>query len=127
MLVIVDFDSNFYPFEGSQRLKSLITDEKYKSIWKIEVTTSYLASDEIHENKLEEENILPQNLAHQRPEYIRVGWLSRTWDNKMLYLLYRWFSIINNSVWYYFAPIICFQIWQLHIAMINERQLHIDE
>ncbi len=108
VLVIVDFDSNFYTFEGSQRLKSLITDEKYKSIWKIEVTTSYLASDEIDENKLQEEFILPQNHAEQRPEYIRVGWLSRTWDNKMLYLLYRLLTIINNSVWYYFAPIICF-------------------
>ena len=72
------------------------------------MTTSYLASDEIHENKLQEEKILPQHLAEQRPEYIRVGWLSRTWDNKMLYLLYRLLALINNSVWYYFAPIICF-------------------
>lgn len=108
VLVIVDFDSNFYSFEGSQRLKALITDEKYKEIWKIEVTTSYLASDEIEGNKLEYEKILPASQAEQRPEFIRVDWLSRTWDNKMLYLVFRLLTIINNSFWYYFAPIICF-------------------
>lgn len=43
VLVIVDFDSNFYSIEGAHRLKSLANDEKYERIWKVEVTTSSAA------------------------------------------------------------------------------------
>ncbi len=45
VLVISDFDANFFQFEGSDRIKALITDEKYKSIWKIETTSSFSAHD----------------------------------------------------------------------------------
>ena len=75
---------------------------------------------------MEVENILPAKEAEQRPEYIGIRWLERTWQNKMLYLVYRILSIINNSAWYYFAPIIANQIFKMHFIVINYRLLRSD-
>jgi len=106
VLVIVDFDSNFYSIEGAHRLKSLANDEKYEDIWKVEVTTSSAAKDEVAGNRLAVEKILPANEAHKRPDYIYMSFWWRSFDNKILYLGYRLLILVNNSVWYYFAPIL---------------------
>ena len=43
---------------------------------------------------------------NQRPNYIYIGLLDRTWGNRILYVLYRILNIMNNSFWYYFAPFV---------------------
>ena len=42
------------------------------------------------------------------PEYIRVNFWERKWDNKILFLFYKLLRILHVSFWYYFAPFIAF-------------------
>lgn len=41
--------------------------------------------------------------------------MDRTFGNAILYVFYRILTIINNSVWFYFAPFVFNQIAFFHI------------
>ena len=119
VLVIVDFDSNFYSIEGAHRLKSLANDEKYERIWKVEVTTSSSAQDQVPGNLLPAEKILPKDEAHRRPDHVYMSFTWRSFDNKILYLFYRLLVLVNNSIWYYFAPILINQLLNILLVFMN--------
>uniref|UniRef100_A0A7S3MJ69 Uncharacterized protein n=1 Tax=Favella ehrenbergii TaxID=182087 RepID=A0A7S3MJ69_9SPIT len=110
VLVIADFGKNFATIESAGRAKRIFSEEKYKQIFTWEVTSSTSAADKIPENELKTENVLNEKEALKRPKYIYLGFLGRTWGNRILYIVYRLITMINNSIWYYFAPFLFTQV-----------------
>jgi hypothetical protein len=53
VLVIADFDENFYSINSDARNKRKITDEKFEEMRKIEVTTSWSSDSKVEGNRLE--------------------------------------------------------------------------
>ena len=58
MLVIADFDNYFYATRNSDRINRLIIDERYESVFKWEITSSYDGQAKVPENSLACETIL---------------------------------------------------------------------
>ena len=106
VIVIVDFGGYFYLLINDRKNKTLITNEKYDKLFTWEVTTSQAANFEIEGNELCKEDILPAELADQRPKHVYVGWMNRECGPRMLYIVYRLLAFVNNSMWYYFAPFV---------------------
>ena len=106
VLVIADFDENFYSINSDVRNKQKITEERYEKIRKVEVTTSWSADHKVDGNRLENEQILSREEAGKRPEYIYMSFSSRSCSNKVLYSLYRFVMLFYNSIFYYFSPFI---------------------
>ena len=67
VIVISEFDENFYSINSDARNKRKITDEKYEELRKIEVTTSWSADHKVEGNRLELEDILSPNEVSLRP------------------------------------------------------------
>ena len=109
VLVIVDFGGYFYALNPNTKNKEIITKEKYKQLFKWEVTTSKSAMYPVPGNKMEPEYYLPKELQHLRPQYIYMGWSDRDCSGKTLYAIFRATMIIYNAIWYYFAPF----MWKL--------------
>ena len=120
VIVISEFDENFYAINSDARNKRKIYDEKYEDLRKIEVSTSWSADHRVEGNRLAPENILSPEEANQRPEYNYISFSSRSCGNKCLYIIFRIFKFGENSIWYYFWPFLFRYSWYFLFIYENE-------
>ena len=120
LIIIADFDDIFSKLGGSSKGNDIATGE-YERCFMREVTTSRdamtpvqnieLEYDEVHERMKE---TLPHidftKYPHKRPTHIRINFSDRHWENKIFYVVYKFWRIFHVTIWFYFFPFLALVI-----------------
>ena len=120
LIIISEFDDIFSKSAGSSKANEIVTGE-YELCFKIETTTSLAAQsavtnieleyDEAYENMMATQpNVDFESYPRKRPTHIRINFLDRHWENKIFFMVYKFFRIFHVTVWFYFFPFLALMI-----------------
>lgn len=101
LYVISEFDDIFYIAIGDISDKELISNAKaFEELYKVTRTTSIYCPSSNEANNIEDDTPPNRNIS------MKVNFSDRTTAQKVMRVIYRFFRILQISVWFYFLPFV---------------------
>lgn len=120
LIIIAEFDDIFSSYFSNSKGNDIATGD-YERCFMRETTTSRdavspvqnieLEYDEVYERMVETNpHIDFESYPRKRPTHIRINFFERHWENKVFYMIYKFWRIFHVTIWFYFFPFLALLI-----------------